>query len=77
MNAWIRSLHRWSSAWFTLAVVANFGALAVVGQDPAYAWVGFLAVVPLLPLLVTGLWLFALPYAVALRRRAAAGALGP
>jgi len=34
------------------------------------AWIGFLALVPLIPLLATGLYLFALPY---LGRRGARG----
>lgn len=68
MSAWVRSLHRWASVVFTLAVLANFGAIAVVGQDPAYAWVGFLALLPLFALLFTGGYLFVLPYAARWRR---------
>ena len=68
LHRWMRQLHRWLSAAFTLAVVANFAALGIWGQDPSKAWVGFLAVVPLLPLLATGLYLFVLPYAARARR---------
>lgn len=63
-NKWIRQFHRWLSMAFTLAVIANI--VAMVMQIEAM-WIGFLALVPLIPLLVTGLYLFALPY-VAKRR---------
>ncbi|WP_407187903.1 hypothetical protein [Bradyrhizobium centrosematis] len=56
---WIRQIHRWLSMAFTLAVVANI--VAMIMQLDA-AWIGFLALVPLLPLLATGLYLFALPH---------------
>ena len=66
-NAALRQLHRWLSIAFTLAVLANFAALAL-GEPPV--WVGLLALAPLLLLmLLTGLYLFALPY-VRGRRRA-------
>ena len=56
---WIRQIHRWLSMAFTLAVIANIAAMIM--QVPA-VWIGFLALVPLIPLLATGLYLFALPY---------------
>jgi hypothetical protein len=31
-------------------------------QQVQATWIGFLALVPLIPLLITGLYLFALPY---------------
>ncbi|MGX1320317.1 hypothetical protein AB7M17_003770 [Bradyrhizobium sp. USDA 377] len=55
----IRQIHRWLSIAFTLAVIANIVAMTM--QLDA-AWIGFLALVPLIPLLATGLYLFALPY---------------
>ncbi|OKO88423.1 membrane protein [Bradyrhizobium sp. NAS80.1] len=58
-NKWIRQIHRWLSIAFTLAVIANI--VAMIQQVPA-TWIGFLALVPLIPLLITGLYLFALPY---------------
>mgnify|MGYP007039504642 CR=1 FL=1 len=63
---WIRQIHRWLSMAFTLAVIANI--VAMIMQVPA-VWIGFLALVPLIPLLATGLYLFFLPY-VAKRRGA-------
>jgi hypothetical protein len=58
-NAWIRQVHRWLSLAFTAAVVANI--IAMIRQSPA-VWIGLLALVPLVPLLVTGLYLFVSPY---------------
>ncbi|WP_234680149.1 hypothetical protein [Bradyrhizobium monzae] len=58
-NMWIRQIHRWLSIAFTLAVIANIVALIMQVQA---TWIGLLAFVPLIPLLATGLYLFALPY---------------
>ncbi|MBW8283960.1 MAG: hypothetical protein K0M55_10180 [Rhizobium sp.] len=67
-NKWIRQIHRWLSLAFTLAVIANIAAMIL--QVPV-VWVGFLALVPLIPLLMTGLYLFAMPYLA--RRRGVEG----
>jgi Flp pilus assembly protein protease CpaA len=56
---WVRQIHRWLSIVFTLAVIANIVAMT---QQVQAAWIGFLALVPLIPMLITGLYLFALPY---------------
>ncbi|MBW7972037.1 hypothetical protein [Bradyrhizobium sp. BR 10289] len=58
-NMWVRQIHRWLSIVFTLAVIANIVALTLQIQA---AWIGLLAFVPLIPLLATGLYMFALPY---------------
>ncbi|WP_164935392.1 hypothetical protein [Bradyrhizobium guangzhouense] len=58
-NMWIRQIHRWLSLAFTLAVVANIVALIMQIQA---TWIGLMAFVPLIPLLATGLYLFARPY---------------
>ena len=60
-NKCIRQLHRWISAGFTLIVAAIFATLGM-GRELA-EWVYFLPLFPLALLLVTGLYLFALPYA--------------
>ncbi|KYF57970.1 hypothetical protein BE08_15785 [Sorangium cellulosum] len=60
LDRWIRQTHRWISIAFTAAVIAN---LASFGQEEPAVWVGLLALVPLVLLLITGLYLFALPYA--------------
>ncbi|WP_333585824.1 hypothetical protein [Phenylobacterium sp.] len=59
LNLFVRKLHRWLSLAFTLAVLAN---IAVMFSGAQIMWVGFLALVPLIPLLITGVYLFALPY---------------
>jgi hypothetical protein len=58
-NMWIRQIHRWVSIAFTLGVITYIVAMSV-GQPPM--WLGLFALVPLILLLVTGLYLFALPY---------------
>ena len=58
-NMWVRQIHRWLSIAFTLAVIANIVAMTMQLQA---IWIGFLALVPLIPLLATGLYMFALPY---------------
>ena len=58
-NIWIRQIHRWLSMAFTVAVIANIVALTMQIQA---TWIGLLAFLPLIPLLATGLYLFALPY---------------
>ena len=69
-NNWIRQIHRWVSIAFTVAVIINI--VALVRKEQA-AWIGLLALVPLILLLVTGLYLFALPYASRWRRAAESG----
>jgi hypothetical protein len=61
MNNWIRQAHRWVSIVFTLTVIANFAAMTQ-GQPPA--WVTYSPLPPLALLLMSGLYLFALPYTV-------------
>ncbi|WP_372702963.1 MULTISPECIES: hypothetical protein [unclassified Bradyrhizobium] len=56
---WIRQIHRWLSMAFTIAVIANIVAMIMQLQA---VWIGLMALVPLIPLLATGLYLFALPY---------------
>jgi hypothetical protein len=59
-NKWIRQTHRWLSIAFTLAVIVNLAALALEAQA---VWVGLLALFPLVLLMISGLYLFVLPYA--------------
>jgi hypothetical protein len=69
-SSWVRQIHRWLSIAFTVTVVANFVALGVgQGQQPP-AWVTYSPLLPLFLLMVTGLYMFALPYATKWRRRA-------
>lgn len=66
MNRFVRQAHRWLSLAFTVAVIANLVAMAV---GSTAQWIGFLALLPLLPLLASGLYLFALPYTAKARER--------
>jgi hypothetical protein len=60
MNNLIRQTHRWLSIAFTVAVIVTFVALA---QETPVVWVSYVPLLPLALLLLTGLYLFALPYA--------------
>ena len=57
----LRQIHRWISIIFIVTVAANFATMAF-GQPPA--WVVYSPLLPLFLLLVSGLYLFALPYMV-------------
>ncbi len=59
LNRWIRQTHRWVSIFFTLAVIAN--GIEVFRGKYSNA-MGLAALLPLAFLLLTGLYLFALPY---------------
>jgi hypothetical protein len=63
-NALMRQTHRWLSMAFTLAVIANVVAMMLERQA---VWVGLLALFPLILLMLSGLYMFALPYATGLR----------
>ena len=60
VNKWIRQIHRWLSMAFTVAVIVNVVAMV---QEEQAVWVGLLALLPLTLLLLSGLYMFALPYA--------------
>ena len=66
MKLWIRQLHRWVSMIFTVLVLALFATQAM--QMHVAEWVFYLPLLPLLLLMLSGLYLFALPY---IRRRRA------
>ncbi len=65
-NKWVRQIHRWLSIAFTLAVIAN---MVVLAREQPPVWVGQLALLPLVLLLLTGLYMFVLPYATRSRSR--------
>jgi heme A synthase len=60
MSAWVRQIHRWLAIAFTLAVIVTSIALA---QKEPIVWVSYVPLLPLALLLLTGLYLFVLPYA--------------
>ena len=69
-NKWIRQTHRVLSIAFTVTVIANFVALGMgKGQPPA--WITYSPLFPLAFLLLTGLYMFVLPYATRWRSRSA------
>ncbi len=63
-NKWIRQIHRWLSIAFTVGVIVDIVNIVTLGQgeEPA-VWVYLLALLPLVLLLLTGLYLFVLPHA--------------
>lgn len=67
MSMLIRQTHRWLSIAFTLGVITYIVAMSG-GKQPPY-WLGLFALVPLILLLASGLYLFVLPYAVKWRAR--------
>jgi hypothetical protein len=58
-NGRIRQIHRWLSIAFTLAVIVN--VVAMLGNEPPI-WIGLMALLPLILLMLSGLYLFSLPY---------------
>ena len=67
---WIRQIHRWLAIVFTVTVIANFAAMGL-GTPPA--WVVYSPLLPLFLLLITGLYMFVLPYAAKRRSEQGAG----
>ena len=58
-RTFIRQFHRWTSIAFTLCVIANFVAMS---QGTPPAWITYSPLLPLALLLLTGLYMFVLPY---------------
>jgi hypothetical protein len=63
LSSLIRQTHRWLSIIFTVGVVTNLivYSLAGKGHQPAFWW-NLLALIPVFLLLLSGLYLFVLPY---------------
>ena len=66
-NKWIRQTHRVLSIAFTVTVIANFVKLGAGRQQ--VTWVTYSPLIPLSFLLLTGLYMFVLPYATKWRSR--------
>lgn len=60
-NDGIRQSHRWLSIVFTATVMANFLARALATGEPS-PWITYAPLAPLFLMLVSGIYLFALPY---------------
>jgi cellulose synthase/poly-beta-1,6-N-acetylglucosamine synthase-like glycosyltransferase len=69
-STFIRQTHRWLSIAFVLTVVVTFFALH---QEKPVVWVSYVPLFPLALLALTGLYLFALPYAAKWRSRRRTG----
>ena len=65
-SKWIRQIHRWLSIAFTVTVIANIVALTT-GDKQAPDWITYSPLPPLFLMMLTGLYMFVLPY-VARRR---------
>lgn len=72
-NRSLRQFHRWLSVAFTAGVIIYVLAM---GQGQPASWVGLLPLVPLVLLLLTGLYMFVLPYAAKWRGARRAGMRG-
>ena len=59
-NTRIRQFHRWLSIIFTVTVLVDTVVAATVTDPPI--WVFLLPVAPVLLLMASGLYLFAIPY---------------
>ncbi len=59
MSKGIRIFHRWTGFVLTIAVIINIIALAMKSQA---FWIGLLALIPLIAMMVTGLYMFVQPY---------------
>ena len=67
LNSWIRQSHRWVSMVFTLTVIANFVVMGMNGGQQPPPYVTYAPLLPLALLMLSGLYLFALPYAARFR----------
>ena len=59
----IRQTHRWMSLVFTATVIVNIAYMSVRQGEMPPPWVTYSPLPPLFLLLLTGLYLFVLPYA--------------
>ena len=55
-NRTVRIWHRWLGLAFTLAVLANFVAIAIVGEPPA--WITYAPLAPLSLIIPSGMYMF-------------------
>ncbi len=60
-TGWMRQGHRWLSIVFTATVLLNFAVRAVAPGEPS-PWITYAPLPPLFLQLLSGLYLFALPY---------------
>jgi len=66
LSAWFRQAHRFLAVFFTATVIITTVALSM--PEPII-WVSYVPLFPLALLLISGLYLFALPYRAKRRAR--------
>lgn len=69
MSKWMRQVHRWLSILFTVTVIANFVQLGMGKGNPPNL-ITYSPLFPLALLMITGLYMFILPYTVKRRNPA-------
>jgi heme A synthase len=72
-NKWVRQSHRWLGMAFTVTVIANIVVMAVRQGEMPPPWVTYSPLLPLALLMLSGLYLFVLPYAAKWRSARHAG----
>jgi hypothetical protein len=70
MNHWIRQIHRWLSIVFTVTVIANIVSIAIGKQENPPGPITYSPLLPLFLLMLSGLYLFLLPYISKARAKA-------
>lgn len=55
-NRTVRVWHRWLGLIFTLAVIANFVAMAIIGEPPV--WITYAPLLPLALISPSGMYMF-------------------
>lgn len=68
MSKFIRQFHRWVSLVFMVTVIITTIAMS---QKEPIIWISYVPLAPLFLLMISGLYMFVLPYVT--KRRAAAG----
>jgi peptidoglycan/LPS O-acetylase OafA/YrhL len=76
MNRLIRQFHRWVSIIFTATVILNFVVMFMGGGQQPPPLVVYSPLLPLFLLMLTGLYMFFLPYAAKRRGVESARARG-
>lgn len=73
-NRRVRQTHRWLSIVFTMAAIVNVLLNVLpLGDDDLATLVGLLTLLPLALLMITGLYLFVLPYVTRIDSRPRSG----
>ena len=62
-SRWVRQIHRWLSIAFTVTVIANIVALVMGKAEQPPGLLTYSPLLPLFLLMLSGLYMFVLPYA--------------